>query len=395
MNVEISHSGRYLSYGNTVYDSVLNESFDKDSLSLEYWINFLHENTISSYKNGIKTVEELQKFIRESVYNLSTLLEGRESIMFMMEYEKKFGNVLLNESVDDYSTILSENWDYIKKSLVNEESIFDTFKSGISNIGSSIKSGISQAWNFIKEKGVPYFFENLRKALFSWGGAAVTAFLGSPAIGIATAGISTGLIIVVWGAMLAYDAYEAMEGRPNWLNIIIDIVSLVFAGVGAGALGKTVQTAGASIPKSQLSSLDKVLSYLSKTSAGKVIVNLIGKISSSLSRVLSTVGKGITFVGEKLGIKSLQNASSSIGNFIQSTFSAIGNFGKKTIKPVAGAAVTGGVVYGLNKYTGADNRAIGGAFKDDPYSSPEEQKLSDALKKIKSSGVPGEDYPLD
>ena len=222
MNIQISNNGRYLSYGNTIYDALLDESFDKESLPLEYWINFLKENTIASYQHGIKSIEEIQKFLRESVYNLSSLLEDRESTKFRCEYERKFGDGLLNESIEDYSNILSESWDYIGITLF-EQSVWDSIKSGISKVGSSIKSGVSQAWNFVKEKGAPWFFENLRKALYSWGGAAIMAFLGHPSVQIATGGITTGLLITVWGAMLAYDAYEALQGRPNWLNIIIDI----------------------------------------------------------------------------------------------------------------------------------------------------------------------------
>lgn len=394
MNIQISNNGRYLSYGNTIYDALLDESFDKDSLPLEYWINFLKENTIASYQHGIKSIEEIQKFLRESVYNLSTLLEDRESTKFMFEYERKFGDGLLNESIEDYSNILSESWDYIGTTLF-EQSVWDSIKSGISKVGSSIKSGVSQAWNFVKEKGAPWFFENLRKALFSWGGAAIMAFLGHPSVQIATGGITTGLLITVWGAMLAYDAYEALQGRPNWLNIIIDIVSLVFTGAGASSAGKSVQAAGASIPKSQLSSLDKVLAYLSKTSVGKVISNLIKKSSSALSSVLSTVGKGIAWIGEKLGIKTLQNASSSIEGFIRKTFSTMGNFAKKSIKPVGTAAATGAAVYGIEKVTGGEGKTLGGAFKDEYLTQSQEQSLSSAFSKNKSSAVAGEDYPVN
>ena len=82
MNILISNNARYYMYGNKVYDALLDETFHKDEISLEYWINLLRENTIASYTHGIKSIDELQKFLRECVYSLSTLLESKESTKF-------------------------------------------------------------------------------------------------------------------------------------------------------------------------------------------------------------------------------------------------------------------------------------------------------------------------
>jgi hypothetical protein len=376
-------------YGNKVYDALLDETFHKDEISLEYWINLLRENTLASYTHGIKSIDELQKFLRECVYSLSTLLESKESTKFMLEYEKRFSNNLLNEDIEDFTNILTESWDFIGITLFEQESTWEKIKSGASNIFSKVKSGISQAWNYIKEKGAPWFFENMRKALYSWGGVAVQAFLAHPSIQVATGGITTGLIITIWGAMLAYDTLEALEGRPNWVNLIIDIVSLLTLGVG----GKAVQGAAATIPKSSSGSLSKVLNYLKNTSIGKWLVGILGKASSSLSNVLSLVGKGIAWVGEKLGITSLKNASSRISGFIEKTFSQLSNFASKAAKPVGAGVVGGGVAYGFEKALGGEGKMTGGAFENDKLSASDETTLSKAFKNIKSSATAGEDYP--
>jgi|LauGreDrversion4_2_1035121.scaffolds.fasta_scaffold204479_2 hypothetical protein len=417
MNILISNNGRYFANGNTIYDVVLDESFDKDSLPLEFWINFLRENTIASYQHGIKSILELQKFLRECVYNFSTLIEGVESTKFILEYEKKFSNKLLNEDIEDYSQVLIESWDYIGLHLFEQETTWDKIKGGIKDLGSTVASkgkeigskvakSVSSAWNFIKEKGAPWFFENLRKALFSWGGVAIQAFLGSAGVQAATGGITTALIVTVWGAMLSYDVFEALNGRTDWLNIIIDIISLVFAISGAPQGGKAVQAAASSIPKSQTSSLSKVLSYLSKSSVGKTVANIFRNLGSSLSSVLSTISKGIAWVGEKLGLTFLKSAASSIESFVKKTFSQLTtaasktgnavktatktNTGQTLAKGTKAAAVGGGLTYGIEKAVGGEGKTFAGAYQN---GNSKEEELIMALKSNTEVPVAGEDYP--
>ena len=65
MNIQISNNARYYMYGNKIYDALLDETFHKDEISLEYWINLLRENTIASYTHGIKSVDELATMVKE------------------------------------------------------------------------------------------------------------------------------------------------------------------------------------------------------------------------------------------------------------------------------------------------------------------------------------------
>jgi hypothetical protein len=139
--------------------------------------------------------------------------------------------------------------------------------------------------------------------------------------------------------------------------------------------------------------LSKVLNYLKNTSIGKWLVGILGKASSSLSNILSLVGKGITWVGEKLGISSLKSASSRINGFIEKTFSQLSNFAVKASKPIGAGVVGGGVAYGFEKALGGEGKMTGGAFKDDKLSASQETTLSQAFKNIKSSATAGEDYP--
>ena len=385
MNVLISNNARYFMNGNTIYDVLLDESYNKNELSFEFWVNFLRENTIASYKNNIKNITEIQKFLRESVYNFATILEDKESTKFIVEYERKYANNLLNEDIEDHTNSLNEVWDYIGITLF-EQDLWSSIKSGVSKIGSSIKSGLSKAWDFIKEKGAPWFFENLRKALFSWGGVAIQAFLAHPSIQAASGGITSALILTIWGAMLAYDVYEAIQGRPNWIYLLIDIVSLLTAGVG----GKMVQGAAATIPKSSAGSLSKVLTELNKSSAGKSIATILKGASSGLSKVLGLVSSGIKWVGEKLGIKTLLNSSSQINSFITKTMSGLS---KAASTSLGSAAVAGGIGYGIEKAVGGEGKTLGGAFKDDGLSNTQSASLEKAFQQTKAEAIPGVDYP--
>lgn len=385
MNILISNNARYFMNGNTIYDVLLDESYNKNELSFEFWVNFLRENTIASYKNGVKNITDIQKFLRESVYNFATILEDKESTKFIVEYERKFANNLLNEDIEDYTDTLNEVWDYIGTTLF-EQQWWDSIKSGVSKIGSSIKSGLTKAWDFIKEKGAPWFFENLRKALYSWGGVAIQAFLAHPSIQAASGGITTGLIMTVWGSMLAYDVYEAIQGRANWINLLIDIVSLLTVGVG----GKMVQSAASTIPQASAGSLSKVLMALNKSSSGRAIANILKGASSGLSKVLGLVSSGIKWVGEKLGIKTLMNSSSQISSFISKTMSGLS---KAASTSLGGAAVAGGIGYGIEKAVGGEGKALGGAFKDDSMSASQSASLEKAFQQTKSEAIPGVDYP--
>ena len=117
MNILISNNARYFMNGNTIYDVLLDESYNKNELSFEFLVNFLRENTVASYKNGIKNITEIQKFLRESVYNFATILEDKESTKFIIEYERKYANNLLNEDIEEHKNLLTEVWDYIVTTL--------------------------------------------------------------------------------------------------------------------------------------------------------------------------------------------------------------------------------------------------------------------------------------
>lgn len=353
MNMKLSHSGRYLMYGETLHDLYLNEFHKIDDLSFEFFIKFLKENTIGTYRNGVKDISELNNFLRETIYNISNVFDGKTKDSFIMEYELKYSNELLKEGVEDYTQHIEKIWSFVDSKLTQkglyEQSLLD-----------KAKSAISGAVDYVKQKGIPWVMENLRSALFSWGGAAVQTLLGT--IGAPYGGNI--VLWVVWGAMLAYDVYEAIQGRPNYANILIDIISIATFGVGgkiAVQLFKKLGIMSGAITRN----LGQMLSKISKSSAGPWFAKTVKTVGSSLGSILSYLGKGITYAGDKLGIQTMKKAGSSIVSWSKNFISQLVNnpaVKKVTSSKLAPAAATGALVAGVNQVTGQDNKVFAGSF---------------------------------
>jgi hypothetical protein len=340
-------------YGETLHDLYLNEFHKIDELSFEFFIKFLKESTIGTYKNGVKDISDLNNFLRETIYNISNVFDSKTKDSFIMEYELKYSNELLKEGIEDYTQHIEKIWSFVDSKLTQkglyEQSLLD-----------KAKSTVTGAFDYIKQKGIPWVMENLRAALFSWGGAAVQTLL-------ATIGAPFGgniVLWVVWGAMLAYDIYEAIQGRPNYAYILIDIISIATSGVGgkiAVQLFKQLGIMSGAITRN----LGQMLSKISKSSGGAWFVKTVKTVGSSLGSVISYLGKGIAYAGDKLGIQTIKKAGSSIVSWTKNFISQLVN--NPTVKRVinsklAPAAATGALVAGVNQATGQDNKVFAGSF---------------------------------
>ncbi len=353
MNMKLSHSGRYLMYGETLHDLYLNEFHKIDELSFEFFIKFLKESTIGTYKNGVKDISDLNNFLRETIYNISNVFDSKTKDSFIMEYELKYSNELLKEGIEDYTQHIEKIWSFVDSKLTQkglyEQSLLD-----------KAKSMVTGAFDYIKQKGIPWVMENLRAALFSWGGAAVQTLL-------ATIGAPFGgniVLWVVWGAMLAYDIYEAIQGRPNYAYILIDIISIATSGVGGKIAVQAFKKLGI-MSGSVTKNLPQMLQKISTSSIGKWFATTIQTVGSSLGSILSYLGKGIAYAGDKLGIQTIKKAGSSIVSWTKNFISQLVN--NPTVKRVtssklAPAAATGALVAGVNQATGQDNKVFAGSF---------------------------------
>ena len=355
MNMKLSHSGRYLMYGETLHDLYLNEFHKIDELSFEFFIKFLKESTIGTYKNGVKDISDLNNFLRETIYNISNVFDSKTKDSFIMEYELKFSNELLKEGIEDYTQHIKKIWSFVDSKL-NQKGLYEQEQS----LWDKTKSAVSGAFDYIKQKGLPWVMENLREALFSWGGAAVQTLLGT--IGAPFGGNI--VLWVVWGAMLAYDIYEAMQGRPNYSNILIDIISIATFGVGGKIAVEAFKKLGI-MSGGITKNLPQMLQRISTSSIGKWFATTIQKVGSSLGSILSYLGKGIAYAGDKLGIKSIKKSGSSIVSWAENLISQLVNnpvVKSVTSSKLAPAAATGALVAGINQYTGRDNKVFAGSF---------------------------------
>lgn len=412
-DMKLSQNGKYILANGMVYDISLDESVSINDLSFGFWFDFIKENSISSLFNKTKTTLEIQKILRETVYNISEIFDTDSKLNVLIEYETKFGNNLLIEGEENLSSKINETFDFVKSKLLSygilsEQSWWDKTKNFVSSTAKKVSDKVSGAWNWVKEKGAGWFFENLRSALFSWGGAAVQAFLSSGA----TAGIGNVVLVIVWGAMLAYDLYLAVGGNVNWVNLIIDIVGIATTGPGAKIVGEAFKKLGIFGKKLPLNS---ILETLSKSSIGKWFVGIIEMSVKGLSGIANTLTKGITWLAEKFGI-NFTNSSGQLQTFLNKAVTDISSSptlktvagkvgqkaGKTLVKNVASkvgkaastkvgqTAVAGGATYGINKKTGANTEVLGGAFKDKPN---QEQELYASLGNVKSSDfVDGVDF---
>jgi predicted heme/steroid binding protein len=412
-DMKLSQNGKYILANGMVYDISLDESVSINDLSFGFWFDFIKENSISSLFNKTKTTLEIQKILRETVYNISEIFDTDSKLNVLIEYETKFGNNLLIESEENLSSKINETFDFVKSKLLSygilsEQSWWDKTKNFVSSTAKKVSDKVSGAWNWVKEKGAGWFFENLRSALFSWGGAAVQAFLSSGA----TAGIGNVVLVIVWGAMLAYDLYLAVGGNVNWVNLIIDIVGIATTGPGAKIVGEAFKKLGIFGKKLPLNS---ILETLSKSSIGKWFVGIIEMAVKGLSGIANTLTKGITWLAEKFGI-NFTNSSGQLQTFLNKAVTDISSSptlktvagkvgqkaGKTLVKNVASkvgkaastkvgqTAVAGGATYGINKKTGANTEVLGGAFKDKPN---QEKELYASLGNVKSSDfVDGVDF---
>jgi hypothetical protein len=172
-DMKLSQNGKYILANGMVYDISLDESVSINDLSFGFWFDFIKENSISSLFNKTKTTLEIQKILRETVYNISEIFDTDSKLNVLIEYETKFGNNLLIESEKNLSSIINETFDFVKSKLLSygilsEQSWWDKTKNFVSSTAKKVSDKISGAWNWVKEKGAGWFFENLRTALFSW-----------------------------------------------------------------------------------------------------------------------------------------------------------------------------------------------------------------------------------
>ena len=415
----LSHNGQYIMYENTLYDIASDKSFNIKNTNFTFWLNLLKENSKESYKNKLKSLNDLQKIVRESIYSLSDIFDRKTKDLFIFEFERKFSNNLITESVDVESNVnsISSSWDYLIESIstyitLNEQS---EDKGFFSKLKDKVKAGT----NWLMNKGLGWFFENLRKALFSWGGAAVQTFLAT-----STGGVGNVVLVVVWGAMLAWDILQGINGNWDWVNIIIDLVGVVTTGPGAKIVSGVFKQLGILGTKLPLSGIITRMST-SGSSMVKWFSSIISSIVSGLSKIGSYMLQGVSWLGKKLGIKSLEKVSGQLktkltnvvddigkastglkqragqagtaikqragqaGTAIKTGVTNVGNklapAGKLLKSRTGKIATAAGLTAGLNSAFGSDNRLFAGAYGNDDLDTSNQLASTDFQSQLEKS----------
>jgi hypothetical protein len=374
----LSHNGQYIMYENSLYDVSRDITLTISNTDISFWLNFLKENSKQSYNNKVNDFPSIQKIIRETTYTISQIFDEKKKQLFILEFEKKFSNKLISENFDINLNIenISSSWDYIIESVSNY--MFITEQSKEKGLLGKITDKVTSATDWLASKGVGWFFENLRKALFSWGGAAVQTFLAT-----STLGVGNIVLVTVWGAMLAWDLFQGVKGNWDWVNIIIDLVGVVTTGPGAKIIGGIFQKLGLIGSKLPLSGIMQKLST-SGSSTVKWFSSILSKIVSGLSQIGNYMLQGVSWLSKKIGIKSLDKVTNQLtstlknatNDILKSSKSLTGTIGQGLSKSGSkiGQALTSrtgqvataaGLTATANTAFGGDNRALGGAFSND------------------------------
>jgi hypothetical protein len=149
--------------------------------------------------------------------------------------------------------------------------------------------------------------EGLRAASFSaLGMGAMTALTFVPGVGqIAD--------FIVFGSLLIWDIYKALSGKYesgeyqwSFMDIIIDAVCIIIPALGGG-----LKAAGAGIKTAE-----QLGAAAAKEGSTGILSKALGVLKGGLSKILSTIGSASKWLGEKLGLKFLENFGTKAQSFV-------------------------------------------------------------------------------
>jgi hypothetical protein len=197
---------------NNIKEDTVNNLFGQNQIVIENYYS-VYSNLITEVSSDL--ISELDRF--HNFLSQSILLE-------LYRLNEQSDNVMMRRSLQTP-----------KQAEVTNKFIDDEHKRQ--------QEWLNKAVTYINEKGVGYFMEQLRTALFSgWGTAAqILVSLTGPA----TAGIGPAIVTGIWCILGLYDLYQITQGVEGaWANFIIDIICALTAGSLGGVLSKFVGTAG-------------------------------------------------------------------------------------------------------------------------------------------------------
>jgi len=176
-----------------------------------------------------------------------------------------------------------------------------------------------------KKRGstVEEVIEDLKKFVFSPSGIAIEAFLTAW-------GFTAPAVMGAYAALLGYDIYQAIKGKPNWVDIIFETICVITSGSFAKILAPFKETGVVA------KTLEEFFVWIKGTSLGKTLLPIITKIIGGLARVGEWISYGMKWIAEQTGIKFFVELASSAVSWFKSVIHGIES-GFKELSSFAGA----------------------------------------------------------
>jgi hypothetical protein len=359
-DIKISHSCRYFTANGRIYDAVLDKSALIESVHPLFWLEFMRENSIASYKRKKLSESDLQSMLRKSVYTITETFDSAENkLKTLMEYEVKFGSSLIMESENPlvFEKSLNEGWNFLIENAVKNfpgfegvvitEGFWGDVWDGVTSVGSKVvdvigkgldtvatgvkKAGawladntvvggwIASGYKWLKEKGITWLMEGLRSAVYSPVGMGVEVFL-------TVTGVGAPIVMVVYGVLLLWDLSKMASGDPtfSWWEVFFDILGIVTSGIGAAPARLAIKETGI-MAKTAGKSLGETVQIGAKQ--GGVIGSFLKKLGTLLGKgvsgILGFVQQGAAWLGKNFGFKSLEKYVGSAKTYVDDLVKSI------------------------------------------------------------------------
>lgn len=327
--LSLSNNGLYLINEESIYFATENKSYSLDTIDLPRWLDILSENSQFSVKHNLVEAQKLMDYHKNITLQLIEAFDFNDKVGLMLEYEEKFGILLLTESSDLMEGWIGNAWQWTKNKVVEKLKKFGQF---------AVKTKDDLVTCLTKGNCSP-LFEDFRTMLFSPVGIAIETFLTVTGIG------SPGPMIA-WGIMLLWDVSLFISGDPNfsWLNLIFDVLGV---GLGSFAKGARALFGGA---KGVANSMGKSLTQVvTEGMRNPQTASILQKFAAASGKVGGIVAQAGEFLSKKMGLTWAGKVLNRVSEPISKIMEAIGVVGKTstTKQGVKSALKMGAIAQGV------------------------------------------------